>query len=162
MRRVMFASIFGTALEAYDLYLFGTAAALIFAPLFFPSTDPNVSLLLSLRTFAISFVARPIGSIVLGHYGDKLGRKKLLFLTLVAMGSSTAAIGFLPTYASAGFIAPLLLCIFRFIQGFAYAGEYSGAVLMLLEHAPARRRGFYAGLNNRPGIRFCIVVGHVP
>ncbi|MDH6298069.1 MHS family MFS transporter (plasmid) [Agrobacterium salinitolerans] len=148
MRRVTFASIFGTALEAYDLYLFGTAAALIFAPLFFPAADPSVSILLSLTTFAISFVARPVGSIVLGHYGDRIGRKKLLFLTLVAMGLSTAAIGFLPTYASAGFVAPLLLCIFRFIQGFAYAGEYSGAVIMLLEHAPKEKRGFYAGLNN--------------
>lgn len=148
MRKVAFASVFGTALEAYDLYLFGTAAALIFGGLFFPATDPGVSLILSLTTFAISFIARPVGSIVLGHFGDRIGRKKLLYMTLVTMGLSTAAVGLLPTYQTAGILAPLLLSLLRFIQGFAYAGEYTGAVVMLLEHAPAKRRGFYAGLNN--------------
>jgi metabolite-proton symporter len=148
MKRVTFASVFGTALETYDLYLYGTSAALVFAPLFFPNSDPGVSLILSLTTFAISFIARPVGSIVLGHFGDRIGRKKLLFLTLLMMGLSTAAIGALPTYGTAGIWAVILLCALRFIQGFAFAGEYAGAVLMLVEHAPSDKRGFYAGLNN--------------
>lgn len=148
MKNVVAGSLFGTALETYDLYLYGTAAALIFAPLFFPGTDEAVSRLASLASFAISFVARPLGSLVLGHYGDRIGRKKLLYLTLIIMGLSTVGIGLLPTYASVGIWAPIMLCVLRFIQGFAFAGEYSGAVLMLLEHAPRRRRGFYAAINN--------------
>lgn len=148
MKNVVAGSLFGTALETYDLYLYGTAAALIFAPLFFPGTDEAVSRLASLASFAISFVARPLGSLVLGHFGDRIGRKKLLYLTLIIMGLSTVGIGLLPTYASAGIWAPIMLCVLRFIQGFAFAGEYSGAVLMLLEHAPRRKRGFYAAINN--------------
>lgn len=148
MKNVVAGSLFGTALETYDLYLYGTAAALIFAPLFFPGTDEAVSRLASLASFAISFVARPLGSLVLGHFGDRIGRKKLLYLTLIIMGLSTVGIGLLPTYASAGIWAPIMLCMLRFIQGFAFAGEYSGAVLMLLEHAPRRKRGFYAAINN--------------
>ena len=148
MRNVVAGSLFGTALETYDLYLYGTAAALIFAPLFFPEADATVSLLASLASFAISFVARPLGSLVIGHFGDRIGRKKLLYMTLIVMGLSTVAIGLLPTYASAGIWAPILLCLLRFIQGFAFAGEYSGAVLMLLEHAPRRKRGFYTAINN--------------
>jgi MFS family permease len=148
MKNVIAGSLFGTALETYDLYLYGTAAALIFAPLFFPGSDDAVSRLASLASFAISFIARPLGSLVLGHFGDRIGRKKLLYLTLIVMGLSTVGIGLLPTYASAGIWAPLLLCVLRFIQGFAFAGEYSGAVLMLLEHAPKRRRGYYAAINN--------------
>ncbi|MBD9463235.1 MFS transporter [Pseudomonas sp. Pdm06] len=148
MKNVVAGSLFGTALETYDLYLYGTAAALIFAPLFFPGTDEAVSRLASLASFAISFVARPLGSLVLGHFGDRIGRKKLLYLTLIIMGLSTVGIGLLPTYASVGIWAPIMLCVLRFIQGFAFAGEYSGAVLMLLEHAPRRKRGFYAAINN--------------
>lgn len=148
MKNVVAGSLFGTALETYDLYLYGTAAALIFAPLFFPGTDDAVSRLASLASFAISFVARPLGSLVLGHFGDRIGRKKLLYLTLLIMGLSTVGIGLLPTYASIGIWAPIMLCVLRFIQGFAFAGEYSGAVLMLLEHAPRRKRGFYAAINN--------------
>lgn len=148
MKNVVAGSLFGTALETYDLYLYGTAAALIFAPLFFPGTDEAVSRLAALASFAISFVARPLGSLVLGHFGDRIGRKKLLYLTLIVMGLSTVGIGLLPTYASAGIWAPIALCVLRFIQGFAFAGEYSGAVLMLLEHAPRRKRGFYAAINN--------------
>lgn len=148
MKNVVAGSLFGTALETYDLYLYGTAAALIFAPLFFPGTDDAVSRLASLASFAISFVARPLGSLVLGHFGDRIGRKKLLYLTLIIMGLSTVGIGLLPTYASIGIWAPIMLCVLRFIQGFAFAGEYSGAVLMLLEHAPRRKRGFYAAINN--------------
>lgn len=148
MKNVVAGSLFGTALETYDLYLYGTAAALIFAPLFFPGTDDAVSRLASLASFAISFVARPLGSLVLGHFGDRIGRKKLLYLTLIIMGLSTVGIGLLPTYASVGIWAPIMLCVLRFIQGFAFAGEYSGAVLMLLEHAPRRQRGFYTAINN--------------
>lgn len=148
MRKVVFASVFGTALETYDLYLYGTAAALIFAPLFFPAHDAAVARLLSLATFAISFISRPVGSVVLGHFGDRIGRKKLLFLTLFFMGLSTVLIGVLPTYTTAGITAPLMLCVLRFVQGFAFAGEFSGAVLMLMEHAPPQKRAFYAGLNN--------------
>jgi len=148
MRRIVAASLFGTALETYDIYLYGTAAALVFAPLFFPAGDNNVALLLSISTFAISFIARPIGAIVFGHFGDRIGRKKMLYITLLLMGASTMAIGLLPTYEVAGLWAPLLLCILRFAQGFGFAGEYSGAVLMLVESAPAEKRGFYAGINN--------------
>jgi MHS family shikimate/dehydroshikimate transporter-like MFS transporter len=148
MKNVVAGSLFGTALETYDLYLYGTAAALIFGPLFFPGSDDAVSRLASLASFAISFVARPLGSLVLGHFGDRIGRKKLLYLTLIIMGLSTVGIGLLPTYASVGIWAPIMLCVLRFIQGFAFAGEYSGAVLMLLEHAPRRKRGFYAAINN--------------
>ncbi|MBQ5265166.1 MHS family MFS transporter [Klebsiella pneumoniae] len=148
MKNVVIGSLFGTALETYDLYLYGTAAALIFAPLFFPGTDEAVSRLLSLASFAISFVSRPLGSLVLGHFGDRIGRKKLLYLTLIVMGLSTVGIGLLPTYGSIGLSASLILCVLRFIQGFAFAGEYSGSVLMLLEHAPKRKRGFYAAINN--------------
>lgn len=148
MRRIVFARVFGTALETYDLYLYGTAAALIFGPLFFPAHDPAVSSLLALATFAISFVARPVGSLVLGHFGDRLGRKRMLFFTLLLMGLSTTGIGALPAYAAIGLWAPLLLCLLRFLQGFAFAGEYTGSVLMLMEHAPPERRGFYAGINN--------------
>ncbi|MGP6459709.1 MFS transporter [Pseudomonas parakoreensis] len=148
MKNVVAGSLFGTALETYNLYLYGTAAALIFGPLFFPGSDDAVSRLASLASFAISFVARPLGSLVLGHFGDRIGRKKLLYLTLIVMGLSTVGIGLLPTYASIGIWAPIMLCVLRFIQGFAFAGEYSGAVLMLLEHAPRRKRGFYAAINN--------------
>jgi MFS family permease len=148
MRRVVTASLFGTALETYDIYLYGTAAAIIFAPLFFPGGDPATAALLSIASFGISFVARPLGAVVFGHYGDRIGRKRMLYLTLLLMGVSTALIGLLPTYAAAGMWAPVLLCLLRFVQGFAFAGEYSGSVLVLLENAPARERGFYAGLNN--------------
>ena len=148
MRRVVAASVFGTAMETYDLYLYGTAAALIFGTLFFPAEDPVAATLLSLSTFAVSFVARPLGAIVFGHFGDQIGRKRMLFLTLLLMGLSTFLIGLLPDFATIGVAAPIILTVLRFTQGFGFGGEYSGAVLMLAEHAPASKRGFYAGLNN--------------
>ncbi|MEN0139630.1 MAG: MFS transporter [Rhodococcus sp. (in: high G+C Gram-positive bacteria)] len=148
MRKVVAASVFGTAMETYDLYLYGTASALVFAPLFFPNQSPAAGTLLALSTFAVSFVARPLGAIVFGHFGDRVGRKSVLFITLLMMGLSTFLVGFLPTYATIGLAAPALLVLLRFLQGFGYGGEYSGAVLMLAEHAPKNRRGFYAGLNN--------------
>lgn len=148
MRKVVAGSIFGTAMETYDMYLYATAAALIFGPLFFSSVDPGFATILSLATFAVSFIARPVGAIVFGHFGDRIGRKKMLFVTLILMGTATALIGLLPTFDQVGIIAPLLLTFLRFIQGFAFGGEYTGAVLILAEHAPAERRGYYAGLNN--------------
>lgn len=148
LRRVVRASVVGTALEAYDLFLYGTAAALVFGPLFFSGTDPTATTLLALSSFAVSFVGRPLGAIVFGHLGDRLGRQRTLVLTLLMMGTSTFLIGLLPTYATIGVAAPVILTVLRFTQGFGYGGEYTGGVLMLAEHAPNHRRGFYAGLNN--------------
>ncbi|MCS5732291.1 MFS transporter [Herbiconiux daphne] len=148
LRRVVVGSVVGTALEAYDLYLYGTAAALVFGPLFFSASDPTTATLLSLSTFAISFIGRPLGAIVFGHIGDRLGRRRTLIITLMLMGVSTFLIGVLPTYAAIGVSAPVILTVLRFAQGFGYGGEYTGGVLMLAEHAPPDRRGFYTGLNN--------------
>jgi len=148
MRRVVAASFMGTTLETYDLYLYGTASALVFTQVFFPNFDPVVGLLLSLSTFAVSFIARPLGALVFGHFGDRVGRKNTLYVTLLLMGVSTTLIGFLPTYAAIGAAAPAILVTLRFIQGIGFGGEYAGAVLMIAEHSPKVRRGFYAGLNN--------------
>ncbi|SMH43994.1 metabolite-proton symporter [Rathayibacter oskolensis] len=148
LRRVVAGSVVGTALEAYDLYLYGTAAALVFGQLFFSAAEPAAAMLLSLSTFAISFVGRPLGAIVFGHIGDRLGRKRTLVITLLLMGISTFLIGVLPTYEAIGVSAPIILTVLRFAQGFGYGGEYTGGVLMLAEHAPAHQRGFYTGLNN--------------
>ncbi|ALJ22093.1 MFS transporter [Microbacterium sp. No. 7] len=157
IRHVVAASLTGTALETYDLYLYGTASALIFAPLFFPAADPTASLLLSLSSFAVSFVARPVGAIVFGHYGDRIGRRTILMISLVIMGLATFAIGLLPTYSAIGALAPALLVLLRFLQGFGFGGEYSAAVLIIAEHAPPAKRGFYAGINNiGPSIGFVL------
>ena len=144
-RRAVFGSFFGTALEAYDFLLYGSAAGLVFNKLFFPSTDPLSGTLLAFVTFAVGFIARPIGGIFIGNYGDKFGRKPMLLLTLGLMGIVTAAIGVLPTYAQAGIFAPIMLTVLRFIQGIAYGGEWGGAVLVVVEHAPPNRRGFFGG-----------------
>jgi metabolite-proton symporter len=141
--KVAFASMIGTSIEWYDYFLYGTAAALVFNKLFFPSYDPLVGTLLAFATFSLGFIARPVGGIVFGHYGDKIGRKKMLYLTLMIMGLSTACIGLLPTYAAIGIWAPILLVGMRLLQGFGLGGEWGGAVLMAVEHAPANRRGFY-------------------
>ena len=157
MRRVVAGAVAGTALEAYDLYLYGTAAALVFGPLFFPARDPSTSTLLSLSAFAVAFVARPIGALVFGRLGDRWGRTRTLSVTLIAMGVGTAAIGLLPVYSQIGIVAPALLTVLRFLQGFAYGGEFTGGVLLLAEHAPPRRRGFYASLNSAaPAIGFVL------
>ncbi|MFO1115853.1 MAG: MFS transporter [Beijerinckiaceae bacterium] len=137
------ASLIGTAIEWYDFFLYGTAAALIFNKLFFPSFDPTVGTLLAFLTFALGFIARPLGGIVFGHYGDKIGRKTMLYLTLLIMGVATAVIGLLPTYETAGVWAPILLVTCRLVQGFGLGGEWGGAVLMAVEHAPADKKGFY-------------------
>ena len=141
--KVATASFIGTAVEWYDFFLYGTAAALVFNRLFFPKFDPLVGTLLAFLTFAVGFVARPLGGIIFGHFGDKLGRKSMLSATLMIMGVATFAIGLLPTYDTIGVWAPILLVVLRILQGFGLGGEWGGAVLMAVEHAPANRRGFY-------------------
>lgn len=141
--KVATASLIGTAIEWYDFFLYGTAAALIFNKLFFPTFDPMVGTLLAFATYALGFVARPLGGLVFGHYGDKIGRKTMLYLTLLIMGTATAIIGILPTYETLGVWAAILLVTCRLIQGFGLGGEWGGAVLMAVEHAPENRRGFY-------------------
>ncbi|GHF57304.1 MFS transporter [Streptomyces thermodiastaticus] len=142
--RIVAASLIGTTIEWYDFFLYGSAAALVFNKLFFPESDPLVGTLLSFLTYAVGFAARPLGALVFGHYGDRLGRKKLLVLSLLMMGGATCAIGLLPTHAGVGTAAPLLLTTLRLIQGFALGGEWGGAVLLVSEHGDPRRRGFWA------------------
>jgi MFS family permease len=144
LRRVIMASLIGTTVEWYDFFLYGAAAALVFNHLFFPTDDPAVGTMLAFATYALGFVARPVGGIVFGHYGDRIGRKRLLMLSLVLMGLSTVLIGLLPTYAQIGVWAPALLILLRLVQGFAVGGEWGGAVLMAAEHGDAARRGFWA------------------
>ncbi|MBB5808771.1 metabolite-proton symporter [Saccharothrix ecbatanensis] len=134
----------GTTIEWYDFFLYGSAAALVFNKLFFPTANPLTGTLLAFSTYAIGFLARPLGGLVFGHFGDKLGRKKLLVLSLLLMGAATFAMGLLPTYATIGFVAPLLLTLLRLVQGFALGGEWGGAVLIVSEHGSAERRGFWA------------------
>jgi metabolite-proton symporter len=134
----------GTTIEWYDFFLYTSAAALVFNTLFFPTSDPMTGTLLAFTTYAIGFAARPVGGLVFGHYGDKIGRKKLLVLSLVLMGAATFAIGLLPTYATIGIAAPLLLTFLRLVQGFALGGEWGGAVLIVSEHGDAKRRGLWA------------------
>jgi len=134
----------GSALEYYDFFIYATAASLVFPQIFFPSTDPTVAIVASLATYGVGYVARPIGAFVLGHYGDTYGRKGVLLVCMFLMGFSTMAVGLLPTYQQVGVLAPVLLVVLRLIQGFAVAGEISGASSMILEHAPFGRRGFFA------------------
>jgi len=143
IRLVAMASLVGTTIEWYDFFLYGTAAALVFNRLFFPTVDPLAGTLLAFGTYAIGFVARPVGGIIIGHYGDKIGRKSMLVLTLVIMGVATFLIGLLPTYEQIGVWAPALLVLLRLAQGFGVGGEWGGAVLMAVEHAPPGSRGFY-------------------
>ncbi|MEU5366181.1 MFS transporter [Streptomyces sp. NPDC005925] len=144
LKRIVAASLIGTTIEWYDFFLYGSAAALVFNKLFFPDSDPLVGTLLSFLTYAVGFAARPLGALVFGHYGDRLGRKKLLVLSLLMMGGATFAIGLLPTHATVGGAAPILLTALRLVQGFALGGEWGGAVLLVSEHGDARRRGFWA------------------
>ncbi len=135
-RRILAASLVGTAVEFYDFYIYGTAAALVFGPLFFPSESPSAQLMLSFMSFGLAFFARPVGAIVFGHYGDRIGRKSTLVASLMLMGVSTLLIAVLPTYAMVGWVAPLLLCLLRFGQGFGLGGEWGGAALLAVENAP--------------------------
>lgn len=147
MKKVATASFIGTALEGYDFLIYANAAALVFGQLFFPATDdPIIGTLLAFSTFAVGFLARPFGGIIAGHYGDKIGRKPMLVLTLTIMGVVTMLIGFLPTYQQIGIWAPILLTLLRFIQGLAYGGEWGGAILMVVEYAPEDQRGFWGSL----------------
>jgi MFS family permease len=134
----------GSALEYYDFFIYATAASLVFPQIFFPSSNPTVPIVASLATYGVGYVARPIGAFVLGHWGDTHGRKNVLLVCLVLMGLSTMAVGLLPTYQQTGIWAPILLVALRLIQGFAVAGEISGASSMILEHAPFGRRGYFA------------------
>ncbi len=142
-RNVLFASLIGTTIEFYDFYIYATAAVLVFPRLFFPAGDPTAATLQSLATFAIAFFARPVGSAVFGHFGDRIGRKATLVAALLTMGVSTVAIGLLPTYASIGMLAPLLLALCRFGQGLGLGGEWGGAVLLATENAPPGKRAWY-------------------
>jgi metabolite-proton symporter len=144
LTRVIAASLIGTTIEWYDFFLYGAAAALVFNKLFFPSFDPLVGTLLAFATYAVGFVARPLGGIVFGHYGDRIGRKKLLMWSLVLMGLATILIGLMPGYASIGIWAPVGLIVLRVFQGFAVGGEWGGAVLLAAEYGDAKRRGFWA------------------
>jgi metabolite-proton symporter len=144
LRRVIVASLIGTSLEWYDFFIYGTAAALVFNKLFFPSFEPLVGTLLAFTTFAVGFIARPVGGLVFGHYGDKLGRKNVLVVTLLLMGTATFLIGLMPTYATIGIWAPILLVALRFLQGLGLGGEWGGAVLMTLESGHPERRGLNA------------------
>ncbi|MEA3034153.1 MAG: hypothetical protein QOH86_2169 [Sphingomonadales bacterium] len=143
LRRVVLASLIGTTIEWYDFFLYGSAAALIFNKLFFPEFDPLTGTLLAFTTYALGFFARPVGGIVFGHFGDRIGRKRLLMLSLILMGIATTLIGVLPTYAQAGVFAPLALILLRLVQGFAVGGEWGGAVLLVAEHGDSARRGFW-------------------
>jgi MFS family permease len=146
-RRAAASGWIGSALEYYDFFIYATAASLIFPQIFFPSQNPTVAIIASLATYGVGYVARPIGAFVLGHWGDTHGRKNVLLLCMFLMGFSTMAVGLLPTYQQVGILAPALLVILRLIQGFAVAGEISGASSMILEHSPFGRRGYYASFS---------------
>lgn len=141
------ASFIGTTVEYYDFFIYGTAAALVFPKLFFPDASPLMGVLLSFATFGVGFLARPLGGVVFGHYGDRLGRKKMLVLSLVGMGAATFLMGLLPSYASIGIAAPILLTLLRLLQGFAVGGEWGGATLMAVEHAPKAKKGFFGSFS---------------
>ena len=143
LRKVVAASFIGTTIEWYDFFLYGTAAALVFGDLFFPGSSPLIGTLAAFGTFAVGFAARPLGGIVFGHFGDRIGRKAMLVMSLLIMGVATFLIGCLPTHASIGILAPILLVLLRFAQGIGVGGEWGGAVLMAVEHAPKGKRGFF-------------------
>jgi metabolite-proton symporter len=145
LRKVVLASMIGTTIEWYDFFLYGSASALVFSKLFFPKADPVTGVMLSFATYALGFAARPLGGLVFGHFGDRIGRKQLLMLSLLLMGGSSMLIGILPTFKEVGLFAPLGLVLLRLVQGFAVGGEWGGAVLMVTEYGDAKRRGFWAG-----------------
>jgi MFS family permease len=140
--RVLIASLVGTTIEFFDFYVYATAAVLIFPTLFFPNSDPTTALLASFATFSIAFFARPLGAVVFGHFGDRIGRKTTLVAALLTMGISTVVIGLLPSYESIGVLAPLLLALCRFGQGFGLGGEWGGAVMLATENAPEGKRSW--------------------
>ena len=137
------ASLIGNCIEWYDFYIYGTASALVFNVIFFPSFDPLIGTLLAFGTFAVGAIMRPLGGVICGHYGDRIGRKSMLVWTLIGMGAATFLIGLLPSYAQAGVVAPIALIVLRCLQGIAFGGEWAGAALMAVEHAPKKRKGFF-------------------
>lgn len=158
--RIAVASLIGTAIEFYDFYLYGTAAALVFGTIFFPTFSPTAGTLAAFATFGAGFVARPVGAILFGHWGDRIGRKKMLIASLLTMGLSTVAIGLIPTYQTVGVFAPLLLVSMRFLQGIGLGGEWGGAVLLATEYAPAGKRGLYSSFPQLgPAIGFIVANG---
>ncbi|HVE08401.1 MAG TPA: MFS transporter [Paraburkholderia sp.] len=162
VRRVALASVIGATVEWYDFFLYGVVAGIVFNKLYFPASDPLVSTLLAYTTFAVGFVTRPIGGVLFGHFGDRIGRKSALILTLVIMGISTAGVAFVPTYAQIGVAAPILLLSLRVLQGIGLGGEWGGAVLMAYEYAPPHRRGLFASLPQIGlSIGLCLAAGIV-
>ena len=143
MQKVAYTALAGTSIEWYDFFLYGAAAALIFPTVFFGEASPSTALILSFLTFAAGFIARPIGGIIFGHFGDRVGRKQTLVIALLIMGASTTLIGFLPTYETIGYLAPLILVLLRFVQGLAIGGQWGGAMLLVTESAPPEKRGWY-------------------
>src|SRR3712207_3263630 len=143
LRQVIAASFIGTTIEWYDFFLYGSAAALVFGQLFFPYADPLVGVLASFGIYGVGFIARPVGGILFGHYGDRVGRKTMLVISLMIMGIATFLIGLLPTADTIGIWAPVLLVVLRMFQGLGVGGEWGGAVLLAVEHSPEGRRGFY-------------------
>lgn len=141
--KVALASFIGTSVEYYDFFIYGTAAALVFPRIFFPEASPLMGTLLAFATFGVGFFARPVGGVVFGHFGDRVGRKKMLVISLVGMGLSTVLMGLLPSYGTIGILAPILLTLLRLVQGFCVGGEWGGAVLMAVEHAPKGKKGFF-------------------
>src|SRR3978361_1040606 len=147
----------GTTIEWYDFFLYGSASALVFGKLFFPKADPTTGMMLSFATYALGFAARPLGGLVFGHFGDRIGRKQLLMLSLLLMGGSSFLIGLMPTFAQVGLLAPLGLVLLRLVQGFAVGGEWGGAVLMVTEYGEAKRRAWWGSWPEAGGRR-----GHRP
>jgi MHS family shikimate/dehydroshikimate transporter-like MFS transporter len=145
-RKIVAASAFGTIIEWYDFFVYGTAAALVFGPLFFPSSDPTLSTLAGLSVYAVGYIARPVGGIIFGHFGDRVGRRSMLVLSMLIMGFGTFLVGLLPTYEQIGILAPILLVVLRLLQAIGLGGEWGGAVLLVSESAPARRRGLFGSL----------------
>src|SRR6202158_1416208 len=143
INRVLISSVVGTVVEWYDFFIYGTAAALVFGKLFFPSSDPVVSTIAAFSVYAVGYLARPLGGIVFGHFGDRIGRRSMLVVTLLLMGFGTFLVGLLPTYDQIGALAPILLIVLRLIQAIGLGGEWGGAVLMVAASAPAHRRGLF-------------------
>lgn len=150
-KKVLIASLTGSAIEWFDYFLYGTAAALVFNKIFFPMVDPVIGLILSSLSFSLTFFIRPIGGVIFAHIGDRIGRKKTLVLTLSLMGSATVAIGLLPTYEMVGLWAPALLITLRIIQGMGIGGEWGGALLLAYEYAPEKRKGFFGSIPQSRG-----------
>ena len=158
-KKAALASWIGSAVEYYDFFIYGTAAALVFGKVFFPSSDPAMGTILAFATFGVGYLTRPIGAVILGHVGDKFGRKKVLTFTLLLMGLSTFLVGLLPTYNQVGVLAPILLVFLRLLQGVSAAGEQAGASSMTLEHAPSDRRAFFTSFT-LSGTQGGLIPGH--